>query len=83
MFFITEYNPERDLCTVEQFGYVDLQKANATSTVDVEVSVLEERFNNIDDPRSIGDRPSDIFEEMQANTVIVNYKAPDSIDAAS
>lgn len=83
MFFVTEYNPDRDLCTVEQFGFVDLQKANATSTVDVEVSVLEERFNNIDDPRSIGDRPSDIFEEMQANTVIVNYKAPDSDGAAS
>lgn len=71
-----KYNPERDIQQVEQFGFVDLQKANVTSSIPVVDGLEEERFNGIEDPRSIAGRPSDIFEEMQANKAIVGYNAP-------
>lgn len=73
---ICNYDPIRDIQAVEPFGFVDLVKANETSMVDVPLDVQEERFNNIDDPRSIAGRPSDDFELMQANSAIVGYKAP-------
>ena len=31
---ICKYDPDRDLCQVDQFGFVDIVKANATSKVD-------------------------------------------------
>lgn len=80
---VCNYDEVRDLVTVDQFGFVDLQKMNATSTIDVEVAIQEERFNNIDDPRSIGERPTDEFELQQANYQIANYKAPEPDGAAS
>lgn len=80
---VCKYDELRDLVSVDQFGFVDLQKMNATSTIDVEVAIQDERFNNIDDPRSIGERPTDDFELQQANYQIANYKAPDAEGAAS
>lgn len=71
-----EYNPDKDLVPVSQYGYVDIVKANATSKVDSVDSLVEERFNDIDDPRSIGERPSDEFEMMQANKVVSSYVPP-------
>ena len=58
---------------VDPTGYVDLVKANQNSVIDVPVALTESQYNDIDDPRSIGTRPSDVFEEMQANKVIVDY----------
>lgn len=80
---ICKHDEVRDLVSVDQFGFVDLQKMNVTSTIDVEVAIQDERFNNIDDPRSIGERPTDEFELQQANYQIANYKAPDTEGAAS
>lgn len=77
------YDEVRDLVAVDQYGFVDLQKMNATSSIDVEVALQDERFNNIDDPRSIGERPTDEFELQQANYQIANYKAPDNDGATS
>lgn len=83
MFCVCKYDEVRDLVAVDQYGFVDLQKMNVTSSIDVEVALQEERFNNIDDPRSIGDRPADEFELQQANYQIANYKAPDKEGATS
>lgn len=68
-----KYNPEKDIQEVDQFGFVDIAKANATSSIDVQLQLQEERYNGIEDPRSIGTRPSDIFEAAQANKVIAGY----------
>lgn len=68
-----KYNPEKDIQEVDQFGYVDIAKANATSSIDVQLQLQEERYNGIEDPRSIGARPSDIFEAAQANKAIAGY----------
>lgn len=76
------YDPIRDVMPVDQYGYVDIVKANAESAIVDPIQLVEERFNDIDDPRSIGVRPSDVFEEMQANKAIVGYQAPkDEISA--
>lgn len=78
MICVCKYDEVRDLVAVDQYGFVDLQKMNVTSTIDVDIALQEERFNNIEDPRSIAARPSDEFELQQANKVISEYKAPDS-----
>lgn len=73
---VTSYNPERDIQVVDPTGYVDLVKANQNSSIDVPLALVEAQYNNIEDPKSVGTRPSDVFEEMQANRAIVDYKAP-------
>lgn len=73
---VCEYDPVTDIMAVEQFGFVDLCKANETSTVPAVDGLDEDRYNGIEDPNSIGARPRDVFEQMQANKQIVGYKAP-------
>lgn len=73
---ICKYDPVRDLCAVDQTGFIDIVKANATSKIETEVSILDEQYNGIDDPRAVGERPSDQFEQQQANKVITSYKPP-------
>lgn len=72
----TKYDPVRDIMAVDPTGYVDLVKANQTSQIDVPLQLQEERFNEIDDPRSIGGRPSDDFDLMAMNKTIVDYVPP-------
>lgn len=74
-----KYNPISDIQEVEPFGFIDLVAANATSSVSPVNGISEARYNGIEDPRSIGARPSDIFEEMQANKAIFGYKPPQNI----
>lgn len=71
---VTKYDPLRDVVQVSNSGFVDLVKANQTSQIDVPLALSEEHFNGIDDPKSIVARPSDVFETMQANRAIVDYK---------
>lgn len=75
---ICKYDPERDIAEVNDYGFVDIVKANQTSTIDAPLALQEKQFNGIEDPRSIGDRPSDEFEMIQANHVILGYKEPAS-----
>lgn len=70
------FNPIRDVEAVNPFGAVDLCNAYASGSLPSNVAATEERFNGIDDPRSIGFRPSDEFELAQANTAIVGYNPP-------
>lgn len=72
------FDVERDIQAVEQVGFVDLKAANVSSSIPAIDGIEEERYNGIDDPRSIGARPSDQFEAMQANKSIVGYNAPSS-----
>lgn len=71
-----KYNSKCDLQKVDQTGYVDLAAANAESTIPAGIALSEEKFNGIDDPRSIGVRPGDQFEAAQAAKVITGYKPP-------
>lgn len=71
---ICEYDPVRDIQPVDQFGFVDIVKANVNNAIEEPLQVIESRYNDIDDPRKVGMRPVDVFEEMQANKVILHYK---------
>ena len=71
-----KYDSSRDYAKVQPFGWVDLASANATSSLDAQIGPSEEHFNGIKDPNSIGVRPNDVFEQMQANKVIAGYVPP-------
>ena len=73
---VCEFDPIRDFEAVSQTGFVDLKAANVSSSIPAIDGLSEEHYNGIEDPRSIGARPSDDFEAMQANKAIVGYKAP-------
>lgn len=77
-----KYNPSRDLKKVDQTGYVDLTAANAESTIPTGIPLSEARYNGIEDPNSIGFRPGDQFEAVQASKVIAGYKAPENTPTA-
>ena len=70
------FNPVTDIQKVDPTGFIDLVKANETSSVPSNLVADEARFNEIDDPNSIGFRPRDEFEQQQANKAIVGYKPP-------
>lgn len=71
------FDPVRDICSVDQFGFVDLVKANLTGSVPATIEADDLRFNGMEDPAAIGGRPSDAFEAAQAAKVITGYKAPE------
>ena len=75
---VCKYNPVRDVQAVEQFGFIDLVSANATSSIPSDLSLIELQYNEIDDPRSIGGRPADIFDAMQISKAITGYVPPQS-----
>lgn len=77
------YDEVCDLEKVSQTGFVDIVKANQTSSVPAALEVDESRFNGIEDPASIGLRPRDEFERQQANVATVNYKAPKKDESSS
>lgn len=72
-----DFDPVRDICAVDQFGFVDLVKANLTGSVPASIEADDIRFNGMEDPAAIGGRPSDAFEAAQAARVITGYKAPE------
>lgn len=73
---VFKYNPERDIQAVEQFGFVDLASANATSSVPGSLDTSDLSFNGIDDPNSIGGRASDVFEAGMMSKAIEGYVPP-------
>lgn len=67
---LTPFDPKRDLQDVDQFGFVDLHHAIENGVVPSDLSVSEDVYNGIDDPRSIMGKPRDVFEAMQFGHVI-------------
>lgn len=73
-----KYDPIKDLQPVDQTGSVDLAKAHAMGSLPSNVESGDLLYNEIDDPRSIGARPSDVFEAAQASKAISGYVPPKS-----
>lgn len=73
-----DFDPIRDIAPVEQFGFIDLVAANATSSVPGAIESEDSKFNGIEDPAAIAGRPRDIFEHAQGSKVIAGYKGSDS-----
>lgn len=59
------FNPEVDVQEVDQFGFVDLNDAFRNGCVRGDLSVNEESYNDLDDPRIIGAKPRDTFEAIE------------------
>ena len=71
------YDPVKDVKPVEQFGYVDLSSALANNCIPADVSASDERYNKIDDPKSILGKPRDVFDAAHIQRTIRDYKAPE------
>lgn len=59
------FNPDVDVQEVDQFGFVDLNDAFLNGCVRGDLSVNEEDYNDIDDPRMVGAKPRDTFEAIE------------------
>lgn len=59
------FDPSVDREAVDQFGFVDLNKAFADGVVSGEVAINDERFNGVQDPGTLMPRPKDRFEAMR------------------
>ena len=75
-----KYNPICDIAPVNQLGVFDLAKAYATGSIPANVAVTDTHYNGVLDPRSISGRASDVFEAMQAEKAIRDYKPETSGD---
>lgn len=76
LFENVKFNPVRDVQAVEPAGFVDLAKANSMNAIPATLAADDLSYNEIDDPRSIGGRPSDVFEAAQASKAILSYVPP-------
>lgn len=72
------YNPLVDKCPVSQTGYVDLKDAFVHMTIPPQLAEAETDYNGIEDPQSILGKPRDVFEAMDMQKHISEFKAPES-----
>lgn len=73
-----KYNPVCDLSPVDQFGFVDLGQALVDGSVPFIDGIVEDSFNNIDDPRSIIGSPKNSFDALEMDASIRSFVAPTS-----
>lgn len=66
-----KFNPLEDIQEVDQFGFIDLVKAFQQGYVPGGSELVQESFNGIDEPESILGKPSDAFEAMRMQDMIV------------
>lgn len=60
------FNSERDLQAVEQFGFLDLKDAFVNGVVETDLASTDIDYNGIEDPDAVLGRPRDVFDAMQA-----------------
>lgn len=72
-----ERNPRKTKKSVDQLGFVDIVKIMDTNSLPATVADGAEVYNGIDDPSSILGKPTDVFDAMQMQSAINDYK-PDS-----
>lgn len=65
------FNKDRDIQEVDQFGFIDLIKSFQNGYVAGNSDIKAESFNEIEDPASIIGKPTDVFEalRMQDNMI--------------
>ena len=74
------FNPLRDKSPVSTTGYIDLKSAMANSVIPSQLPDAEQDYNGIDDPASILGKPRDVFEAMDMEKHINNFKPEDKTD---
>lgn len=70
------YDKSKDICEVDQLGFVDVVKAFAKGVIEGATSLDEAKFNNISDPDAVLGKPTDIFEAIQMKRTIQDYTPP-------
>lgn len=77
------FNPQRDKTPVSQTGFIDLKSAMVNNVIPSQIAESEDSYNGIDDPASILGKPRDVFEAMDMQSLINNYKVdePDSANS--
>lgn len=72
-------NPQKTKKSVDQMGFVDIVKVMDTNSLPAVSSEGSDVYNGIEDPASILGKPTDVFDAMQMQSAINDYK-PDSTD---
>lgn len=75
-----EYNPLTDVSLVDQFGYVDINECIATNTVPAGLNPTDESYNGLDDPNSIGGKPSDVFDGISMARSLSSRQSPEETE---
>lgn len=79
---LTKFDPKKDIQKVDQFGYVNLNKAFENGYVEGNVDVNETDYNDIENPASIIGKPSDAFEAMRMQDALVSgVKSANAVSA--
>lgn len=73
-----ERNPRKTKKSVDQFGFVDIVKVMDTNSIPASASEGAEVYNGIEDPSSILGKPTDVFDAMQMQAAINEYKPVES-----
>lgn len=68
------FNPVRDIKPVDGFGFVDLRSALVHNTIPANVASADSDYNGIAEPGSILGKPRDVFEALDMQSHIKNYK---------
>lgn len=64
------YNPKRDVSPVEEFGFIDLEKAFENNTVASNLPDSEANYNGMDDPAMVDRKPRDVFDALRMQDAI-------------
>lgn len=65
MYVKMTFNKQRDLQEVEQFGFVDLNKAYDKGVIEGSVSLVDESFNGVVNPATLISRSHDVFDSLR------------------
>lgn len=67
------YDPVKDLHPVDPLGFIDLRQAYENHNVPTTIADEVANYNGIDDPESMVNSPSDVFEAYRMNDAIRRY----------
>lgn len=56
------FNPKSDSADVDQFGFIDLREAYMKHIIPADVAEGNDNYNDMDEPDTVGAKPSDVFE---------------------
>lgn len=68
------FNPIKDKTPVSGTGFIDLKSAMVNHTIPSNIAESDMQYNGIDEPASILGKPRDVFEAMDMQKHINEYK---------
>lgn len=82
MFRDCKYDAEKDIQSVDNVGWIDLGEAIKNGYVPGSIDADEMAYNEIEDPASMMNYASDVFELMRQGDYIKGYKPATAEPAA-